>query len=144
MILSSLIFLPLFFALVLCAWPQKNTIRHVALGFSLIEFVLSLVMLKSFNPSTAVLQMVEKTPWIERFGISYFLGIDGISLMLVMLTTFLIPIIVLAAWNSIEEKRKGFFITDNLHIEIRFRGRGRRRSRAHTQFREPHFLPILK
>ena len=111
MILSSLIFLPLFFALVLCAWPQKNTIRHVALGFSLIEFILSLVLLQNFNPGTAALQMVEKAPWIERFGISYFLGIDGISLMLVMLTTFLVPVIVLAAWNSIEEKRKGFFVS---------------------------------
>lgn len=109
MILSGLIFLPIVFALVITLWPQKNTIRHLALGFSLIEFLLSLAMLKNFDQSVAALQMVEKTMWIERFGISYFLGVDGISLMLVMLTTFLVPIIVLASWNSIDEKRKGFF-----------------------------------
>lgn len=107
--LTGLIFLPLFFSIVICAWPQKNTIRHLALGFSLIEFLISLVMLQQFNSGTPALQMVEKVAWIERFGISYFIGIDGISLMLVMLTTFLVPIIVLASWNSIVEKRKGFF-----------------------------------
>lgn len=110
MILSGLIFLPLVFALVITLWPQKNTIRHLALGFSLIEFALSMAMFQKFVPSTAALQMVEKVSWIERFGISYFIGIDGISLMLVMLTTFLVPIIVLAAWNSIDQKVKGFHV----------------------------------
>ena len=109
MILSGLIFLPIAFALIITVWPQKNVLRHLALGFSLIEFLLSLSMLQNFDQSTAALQMVEKTSWIERFGISYFLGIDGISLMLVMLTTFLVPVIVLASWNSIADKRKGFF-----------------------------------
>ena len=109
MILSGLIFLPIVFALIITLWPQRNTLRHLALGFSLIEFVLSISMLQKFDQSSAALQMVEKTTWIERFGISYFLGIDGISLMLIMLTTFLVPIIVLASWNSIEDKRKGFF-----------------------------------
>lgn len=108
MILSGLIFLPLFFALVITVWPQKNTVRHMALGFSLIEFVISLAMLEKFNSASSSLQMVEQTTWIERFGISYFVGIDGISLMLVMLTTFLVPIIILASWNSIDKKVKGF------------------------------------
>ncbi len=111
MILSGLIFLPLVFALAICAWPQKNTIRHVALGFSVLEFLFSIAMLQRFDSTTAALQMVEKTAWIERFGISYFIGIDGISLMLVMLTTFLVPIIILASWNSVEEKLKGFFVS---------------------------------
>ncbi|OFZ28468.1 MAG: NADH dehydrogenase [Bdellovibrionales bacterium RIFCSPHIGHO2_01_FULL_40_29] len=109
MILSGLIFLPIVFAIVMAIWPQRNTTRHVALGFSILEFLLSLTLLQNFDPESAQLQMVEKTMWIERFGISYFLGIDGISLMLIMLTTFLVPIIILAAWNSIEDKRKGFF-----------------------------------
>lgn len=108
MILSGLIFLPLLFALVITVWPQKNTVRHMALGFSVIEFFISLAMLQKFNQASSALQMVEKTSWIERFGISYFVGIDGISLMLVMLTTFLVPIIVLASWNSIDKKTKGF------------------------------------
>lgn len=108
MILSGLIFLPLLFALVITVWPQKNTVRHMALGLSVIEFLISLAMLQKFDQASSALQMVEKTPWIERFGISYFVGIDGISLMLVMLTTFLVPIIILASWNSIDKKIKGF------------------------------------
>jgi NADH-quinone oxidoreductase subunit M len=108
MILSLLIFLPVLFALVVTVWPHKNSVRHLALGLSLLEFVVSLVLLQRFDSTTAALQMVEKTTWVERFGISYFLGVDGISLMLVMLTTFLTPIIVLASWKSIDQKVKGF------------------------------------
>ncbi len=108
MILTGIIFLPFVFAIIVSLWPQKNSVRHLALGFSLIEFVLSLGLLQRFDSSTAALQMVEKTAWIQRFGISYFLGIDGISLMLVMLTTFLVPIIILASWNTIDQKIKGF------------------------------------
>lgn len=92
----------------IAVWPQKNTARHLALGFSLIEFLVSIALMQKFDSNTAALQMVEKSLWIERFGISYFLGIDGISLMLVMLTTFLTPIIILASWKSIDEKIKGF------------------------------------
>lgn len=108
MILSLLIFLPVFFAFVVAIWPQKSTTRHLALGFSLIEFLASLILVQKFDSNTASLQMVEKSLWIERFGISYFLGIDGISLMLVTLTTFLTPIIILASWKSIDDKIKGF------------------------------------
>lgn len=108
MILSALVFLPLVFACVIALWPQTKTVRHLALGFSVIEFILSLGMLQRFDTAQVGLQLVEKATWINRFGISYFLGIDGISVMLVMLTTFLLPIILLGAWNSIDKKIKGF------------------------------------
>lgn len=108
MLLSSLVFLPAIFALIIAIWPRGNTLRPLALGFALIEFLLSLKLLQNFQPSSASLQLVEKYPWIERFGISYFMGVDGISLWLVLLTTFLTPIIILASWNSIEERVKGF------------------------------------
>ncbi|MBY0553293.1 NADH-quinone oxidoreductase subunit M [bacterium] len=108
MMLSLLVFLPVFFALVVAIWPQKSTVRHLALGFSIIEFLVSLLMLQKFDSNSAALQMVEKVSWIDRFGISYFMGIDGISLMLVMLTTFLTPIIILGSWKSIDQRVKGF------------------------------------
>lgn len=110
MILSSVVFLPLLFALIVALWPKTNSIRHLALGFGVIEFLLTLVMLSRFDANSSGLQMVEKVMWIERFGIQYFLGIDGISLWLVLLTTFLTPIIILASWNSITEKIKGFHV----------------------------------
>ncbi|MEN0059192.1 MAG: Fe-S-binding domain-containing protein, partial [Bdellovibrio sp.] len=110
MILSSIVFLPLLFALIVVLWPKSNSIRHLALGFSVIEFLLSLSLLQQFNPSSSGLQMVEKFMWIERFGIQYFMGIDGISLWLVLLTTFLTPIIILASWTAISERVKGFHV----------------------------------
>ncbi len=109
-ILSILLFLPIVFALIISFWPQKSTIKHLALGFSLIEFLASLTLLQRFDSSSAALQMTEKFSWIKRFGISYFIGIDGISLMLILLTTFLTPIIILGAWKSIEERVKEFLI----------------------------------
>ncbi len=108
MLLSVIVLLPLLFALIVALWPKTASVRHLALGFSLIEFLLSLGILQRFDPSSAGLQLVEKYAWIERFGIHYFLGIDGLSLWLVMLTTFLTPIVILASWNSIDRRIKGF------------------------------------
>lgn len=108
MLLSLLVFLPIVLALAVTAWPQKSTIRYLALAGSVIEFIVALFVMLQFDQSSPALQLVEKRMWVERFGISYFLGIDGISLMLVMLTTFLTPIIILGSWKSIDERVKGF------------------------------------
>lgn len=108
MILSTLIFLPLLFAVIVTAWPNLKTLRPLALGFSLIEFVLSLTLLNSFNINVPDLQLVEKHQWISRFGIQYFIGIDGISLGLVLLTTLLMPLVIMTSWNSVSERVKGF------------------------------------
>ncbi len=110
MILSSIVFLPLLFAVIVAVWPKESSIRHLALGLSIIEFVVSLAIFQRFDASSAGLQMVEKFMWIDRFGIQYFLGVDGISLWLVLLTTFLTPITLLASWNSIDKRIKGFHV----------------------------------
>lgn len=105
--LSTIVFLPLVFALILLALP-KTWVRPVALGMALVEFLVSLVMLSQFDSATNSLQFVEQYPWIHRIDISYFLGIDGISLWLVMLTTFLTPVVILGSWTAIEDRIKGF------------------------------------
>jgi NADH-quinone oxidoreductase subunit M len=110
MILSAITFLPLLFALVLAVWPGHKSLRQMALGMAVVELIVSLVMLGQFNTGTADLQMVERHVWIERFGISYFLGIDGLSVLLVMLTTVMTPIALLGAWNSIEKQVRGFLV----------------------------------
>ncbi len=110
MLLTALVFAPAVFALFLLLWPKKSTLRHLALGLSLLEFGLTGYLLQQFDAATTALQFVEKYLWIERFGISYFLGIDGISLWLVVLTNFLTPIIILASWKSIETRVKGFHV----------------------------------
>jgi NADH-quinone oxidoreductase subunit M len=108
MLLSAIVFLPLLFALVVTFWPNQGTVRPLALGFAVVEFLLSLGLFHYFDPSSASLQMVERYPWIERFGITYFLGIDGLSLWLVLLTTFLTPVVILGSWTAIEDRVKGF------------------------------------
>lgn len=105
--LSTIVFLPLLFALIVLALP-KNLVRPAAFGLALLEFLVSLVMFAQFDPSTTALQFVEQYPWLHRIDVSYFLGIDGISLWLVMLTTFLTPIVILGSWTAIEDRVKGF------------------------------------
>jgi NADH-quinone oxidoreductase subunit M len=113
MLLSLITFLPLVFAILLLVVPstQNCLIRWSALVFTLAEFGLSLFMLSKFQKGTAALQFVERIPWVPELGVSYFLGIDGISLWLVILTTFLVPIIVVGSWSAINTKVKGFHVS---------------------------------
>jgi len=110
-ILSILVFAPLAGAIFILLWKDATTemIRKVAFGVSLLVFVLSVPLYFGFNPQTAGPQFVEKTSWISSIGVEYFLGIDGLSLFLVLLTTFLTPLCVLISWNDIKLKTKQFF-----------------------------------
>ena len=110
MLLSLIIFLPTLFAILIWFLPHKKWIRPAALGFSLIEFILSLLILNLFDPSRSELQLVEKVSWIESVGVNYFVGIDGISLWLVLLTTFLTPLTIMGSWTSITKKVRGFHV----------------------------------
>ena len=107
-VLSAITLLPLAFAILIWMTPKESWIRPVALLLALFEFGLSLSILGLFDKSTPALQLVEIFPWVPELGISYFLGIDGISLWLVLLTTFLTPIVVLGSWTSIDKSLKGF------------------------------------
>ena len=84
--------------------------RNVALWTSVITFVLSLFLWTGFDPSTAEFQFVERRPWVEGYDISFHLGVDGISLMFVLLTTFLTPLCILASWDSIKDRVKEYMI----------------------------------
>jgi NADH-quinone oxidoreductase subunit M len=78
------------------------------MGVSLVTFVLSLALWAGFDASSADFQFVEQYTWLPDFGISYHVGVDGISLLLVVLTTFLTPISLLASWESIEHRVREF------------------------------------
>ncbi len=84
--------------------------RYAALWTSLGTFALSLIIWLNFDPSTAGFQMVEKREWLPAFDISYHLGVDGISMLFVLLSTFLTPICVLASWKAITSKVKEYMI----------------------------------
>jgi len=112
-ILSLLIALPLVGAvLLLCVRNRDHErdgfIQWTALGLSLVEFVATLWMWARFDPASAEFQMVEKVDWIPSFGIQYALGVDGISLFLVVLTGFLTPLALLGSWQSIHKRVKEF------------------------------------
>jgi NADH-quinone oxidoreductase subunit M len=91
---------------------NKNAIRWTALITSLITFGISVWVLLLFNPADPDLQMVIDIPWIKVAGweISYLMGIDGLSIMLVLLTTFLTPLSILSTWTAVEERVKEFML----------------------------------
>jgi NADH-quinone oxidoreductase subunit M len=107
-ILTSLIALPIAGALLLLFVPGDErgdgTARAVGLIVSLLVFAETLLLWYHFNASSADFQFTERHAWIPAFGISYFIGIDGISLLLVVLTGFLTPIALLGSWESVHKR----------------------------------------
>ncbi|MBL8047326.1 MAG: NADH-quinone oxidoreductase subunit M [Chthonomonas sp.] len=110
-ILSLLTFLPLIGALLLMFLPDKDNklIRNVALAMTVITFGVSLVVFSRFQGGTYHFQMVEMVKWIPQIGLSYKLGVDGISIWLLVLTTFLM---VIATWFSfyVDKRVKSYMI----------------------------------
>jgi len=115
-LLTILILLPFVGALAvalhgLAPYARKEHYRWVALGFSLVTFAASLLLLTEpvgFGRGDAF-HFVQNVPWVESIGARYHVGVDGISLWLVILTTLLVPISILSSWNSVERRELGFF-----------------------------------
>jgi NADH-quinone oxidoreductase subunit M len=97
-------------ALLVLRGSDQVWIRRIALAVSLIEFVISLTLLPGFSVKAGNFQFQEASNWIPIASIHYHLGVDGISLFLVLLTTFLTPISILCSWTSIHDRVKEFFI----------------------------------
>ncbi|HLF81929.1 MAG TPA: Fe-S-binding domain-containing protein, partial [Anaerolineales bacterium] len=111
-ILTGVIFLPALGVVAILFIPKErqNAIRITALVASALTFLLSLVMLSAFDRADPDLQLVVRLPWIRVVGwtLEYHLGIDGLSLLLVLLTTFLTPISILSTWSAVQERVKEF------------------------------------
>ena len=114
-ILSTITFLPLLgvaFLLLIrgdAATVARNS-RQVALWTSVVTFALALVLISAFDTKNVGYQFEEKVPWLPEFGIAYHLGVDGISIFFVMLTTFLTPICIIASWESIQSRVREYMI----------------------------------
>ena len=113
-ILSVVTFLPLLGAAFIMVAVRGNspiargTARWVALWTTLVTFAISLVMVWHFDPASSEFQFVEKYPWL---GFAYYhMGVDGISLPFVILTTGLMPICILASWTSIQKRVKEYMV----------------------------------
>ncbi len=112
-ILSIQIFLPLVGALLILLGSKKfcdKTARWIALLTSIIVFGFSIMMMCAYQNGATEFQFVEKKPWFPALGLEYHLGVDGISVYLVLLSTFLTPICLLSAWHSIEKRVKEFMV----------------------------------
>jgi NADH-quinone oxidoreductase subunit M len=110
-ILTLVTFAPAVGGLLLLFFPRRDRdIRVFALVISLLAFVLSLHLPAHFNRGLAGFQFDKDVSWISSPNIHYHMGIDGISLWLIVLTTFLTPLCVLISWNSIHDRVKEFFI----------------------------------
>ena len=111
-LLTVLTFLPVAgtLALLLLRDDDHLWIRRLAMTTATVEFVISLLLLRGFDSHAAGYQWEEFRAWIPQPPIHYHMGIDGLSLFLVLLTTVLTPISILASWKSIDQRVKGFFI----------------------------------
>ena len=111
-ILSILIFLPIVGIGILLILDRKRHkgLKIATLAISVAEFLVSLPLWFNFNSQTAAMQFVERREWLPTYGISYYVGIDGFSLLLIMLTTFLTPLCVLATWDDIQVRVKEFMV----------------------------------
>ena len=108
--LSLLLLTPLAGAAIIAIAPRNdNVLRRLALFVSLVTFGISVVVLTQFKVGHAGFQLVEHVPWVKEWGISYSLGVDGISIFLVMLTTFLFPICFLAS-GSVNKRVKEYVL----------------------------------
>ena len=110
--LSLILFEPLVGALVLLLVDKRNenAIRWIANVVAVVGFVISIPLWFVYNPSSADFQLIERAPWIPSIGAEYFLGVDGLSVLLILLTTMMGFIAVLSSWTAITERVKEYYI----------------------------------
>ncbi len=110
--LSLLIILPAAAALTLLTVPRENSgvLKGFTLGATLLTLLVAIKLYAGFSPAGTAMQFQLSLPWLPSYGISYFLGIDGISLLLIMLTALLMPISVLASFSYIKDAQRGYYV----------------------------------
>jgi NADH-quinone oxidoreductase subunit M len=109
MALSLLLWSPLLGALILALMPANNAgLRKAALALSLLHLGLAAFLLKGFDASDVGMQMVEQRPWLPSLGASYHLGVDGLSVWLLVLNALLLPIAILCSWKAVDDKVRPF------------------------------------
>jgi NADH-quinone oxidoreductase subunit M len=112
-ILSTVLWLPIAAAVLLAFFPRSagNAIKGIGLAASVATFIISIGLATGFQEGVAGFQFVENKPWIPQWGINYGLGVDGISLWLILLTTLLTPVVFLSSWNAVHKQPKAYVIS---------------------------------
>src|SRR6478609_7930796 len=106
-LLTILILLPVVGAVAVIGhqmfWKQESQLKWVAFIFTLLNFVISLLLLARVPQSPSGFYFEKSVPWISAINTNYHIGVDGLSLWLVLLTTFIMPIAVLSSWHAVEK-----------------------------------------
>ena len=109
-LLSILIFLPLAGAFILLPFKNDEICRYISMAVTSLVALLSFLLVAGFDRTTAAFQFAETRTWIEPLNIHYTIGVDGISILLVVMTALIMPFCVLASWSYIKERVKPFMI----------------------------------
>jgi NADH-quinone oxidoreductase subunit M len=107
-LITAIIFIPLVGALAVCVWPQRS-VRPIALMFNAVSAMCALALWRNFDATGAGLQFVERHAWIPAIGAEYLVGVDGLSLLLVLLTSLIIPFAFLA--QTVPDRGRAFYAT---------------------------------
>ena len=124
-LLSILIWLPVLAGIIVLATGgdgRADLARKLSLGFSIVVFILSIPLYTGFDANTAEMQFVEHRSWVDAFNIFYSLGVDGISMPLILLTTLLTVVVVIAGWQVIQDRvaqyMAAFLIMEGIMIGV--------------------------
>src|SRR5216684_2756406 len=114
-LLTILILLPVIGAATTVAYSftpgaRESHHRWIALGFTSVSFFVSLLLIKGAGGGIAAFRLEENYPWIASVGAHYHIGVDGISLWLVLLTTLLMPIAILSSWTAIAQRQLTYYV----------------------------------
>ena len=107
-VLSATIFLPLIGAILVLLMNNEKVIKITAFTSGIVTFIMSIFLFANFNPETHLFQFGEFLSWIPLYNINYILGVDGITIFLILLTTLFTPICVLCSWTAIKDRVKEF------------------------------------
>lgn len=107
-VLSATIFLPLIGAILVLLMSNEKVIKITAFASGIVTFIMSIFLFANFNPETHLFQFGEFLSWIPLYNINYILGVDGITIFLILLTTLFTPICVLCSWTAIKDRVKEF------------------------------------
>ncbi|MEC9491556.1 NADH-quinone oxidoreductase subunit M [Flexistipes sp.] len=111
-ILTTLIFFPLLAAfLIFLFFRSGKATMWATFVASVIELIMTMPLMFNFNKGTAAMQFVEKVDWIPAFGIQYYLGVDGISVLMIFLTTLLTAIAILGSFTYIQKRQREFYLS---------------------------------
>ena len=112
MLLTAILFFPVLGIVLIAGVPGRNhgAIRRATLAVTVLHFLLALPLWWLYDPAGESFQLVERAAWIESLGIEYHLGVDGVSILLVLLTIFLMPLAVLGSWRYIDRHVKEYHL----------------------------------